>query len=91
MAERCRRTLGWELCRDLLDHVIPVNERHLKRLLSDYVRYYHEDRTHLGLQKETPAEREISGMRDSSLVASLPQGLQECMVALAETSTSRRA
>ena len=23
------------------------------RLLSDYVRYYHEDRTHLGLGKET--------------------------------------
>jgi hypothetical protein len=38
----------------LLDHVIAVNERHLKRLLSDYVRYYHEDRTHLGLGKGTP-------------------------------------
>jgi putative transposase len=42
---------------DLLDHVIPVNERHLKRLLSDYVRYYHEDRTHLGLGKGTPSGR----------------------------------
>jgi hypothetical protein len=31
--------------RDLLDHVIALNELHLKRLLSDYVRYYHEDRT----------------------------------------------
>jgi hypothetical protein len=29
--ESCRR--------DLLDHIIVVNERHLKRLLSDYVRY----------------------------------------------------
>jgi putative transposase len=47
--ESCRR--------DLLDHVIAFNERHLKRLLSDYVRYYHEDRTHLGLRKETPAGR----------------------------------
>ena len=47
-----------ESCRhDLLDHVIAVNECHLKRLLSDYVRYYHEDRTHLGLNKETPAGR----------------------------------
>jgi len=43
--------------RDLLDHVIAANERHLKRLLSDYVRYYHEDRTHLGLNKGTPAGR----------------------------------
>ena len=43
--------------RDLLDHIIAVNERHLKRLLSDYVRYYHEDRTHLGLAKQTPSQR----------------------------------
>jgi hypothetical protein len=39
--------------RELLDHVIAPNERHLKRLLSDYVSYYHEDRTHLGLGKGT--------------------------------------
>jgi putative transposase len=45
-------------CRqDLLDHVIVMNERHLKRLISEYVRYYHEDRTHLGLAKDTPAGR----------------------------------
>jgi putative transposase len=43
--------------RDLLDHVIALNERHIMRLLSDYVRYYHEDRTHLGLGKETPSGR----------------------------------
>jgi putative transposase len=47
--ESCRR--------DLLDHIIAVNERHLKRLLWEYVRYYHEDRTHLGLKKETPENR----------------------------------
>ncbi len=47
-----------ESCRhDLLDHIIAVNESHLKRLLSDYVRYYHEDRTHLGLRKGTPGGR----------------------------------
>ena len=43
--------------RDLLDHVILLNERHLKRLFSDCVSYYHEDRTHLGLGKGTPAGR----------------------------------
>jgi transposase InsO family protein len=43
--------------RDLLDHVIVLNERHLKRLMNDYIRYYHEDRTHLGLEKQTPAQR----------------------------------
>ena len=43
--------------RDLLDHVIVLNERHLRRLLNEYVRYYHEDRTHLGLEKDTPGGR----------------------------------
>jgi putative transposase len=46
--------------RDLLDHVIVLNERHLKRLMAEYVRYYHEDRTHLGLAKDTPAGRPIA-------------------------------
>ncbi len=30
--------------------MIPLNERHLKRLLTEYIRYYHVDRTHLGLE-----------------------------------------
>jgi putative transposase len=44
--------------RDLLDHVIVLNERHLKRLMEEYVRYYLEDRTHRALEKETPTGRE---------------------------------
>jgi putative transposase len=43
--------------RDLLDHVIVLNERHLRRLMNEYIRYHHDDRTHLGLSKETPARR----------------------------------
>lgn len=46
--------------RDLLEHVIVLNERHLKRLMAEYVRYYHEDRTHLGLAKDTPEHRPIA-------------------------------
>jgi len=30
--------------RDLLDHVIILNQRHLKRLMAEYVCYYREDR-----------------------------------------------
>jgi hypothetical protein len=33
---------------DVLNHVIVLNEKHLKRLMAQYVRYYHEDRTQLG-------------------------------------------
>jgi putative transposase len=47
--------------RDLLDHIIALNARHLKRLLSTYASYYHDDRTHLGLHKETPGRRIRSG------------------------------
>jgi transposase InsO family protein len=43
--------------RDLPDYVIVLNERHLKRLMTEYVRYYHEDRTHLGLEKQAPVSR----------------------------------
>jgi transposase InsO family protein len=46
--------------RDLLDHVIVLNERHLKRLMAEYVRYYHQDRTHLALAKDTPSSRSIA-------------------------------
>ena len=49
--------------RDLLDHVIPLNERHLKRLITEYVSYYHDDRTHLGLEKRTPAGRVAVSIR----------------------------
>ena len=45
--------------RDLLDHVIALNRKHLKRLLLEYVGYYHDDRTHLGLDKDTPGGRAI--------------------------------
>jgi Integrase core domain len=43
--------------RDLLDHMVALSERHLKRLLLEYVRYHHENRTHLGLEKGTPDGR----------------------------------
>jgi putative transposase len=45
-------------CRhELLDHVIAFNQSHLKRLLASYIDYYHQDRTHCGLQKQTPEKR----------------------------------
>jgi hypothetical protein len=44
---------------ELLDHVIPLNERHLRRLLRDYVRYYHLHRTHDGPGKDTPYGRPL--------------------------------
>jgi len=45
--------------RDCLDHVIVLNESHLSRILSSYFDYYHYDRTHYGLGKDTPVERPV--------------------------------
>jgi putative transposase len=59
--------------RDLLDHVIALNERHLKRLLAEYVRYYHEDRTHLGLAKKTPGERKTANQVREFRITSMPR------------------
>jgi hypothetical protein len=42
----------------MLDHVIVFNERHMRRLMNEYVRYYHDDRTHISLAKGTPDGRE---------------------------------
>jgi transposase InsO family protein len=60
--------------RDLPDHVIVLNEQHLKRLMKGYVRYYHDDRTHLGLEKETPAGREPAArIKTDCKVVSMPR------------------
>ncbi len=42
--------------RELLDHVIIMNERHLYRLLCEYVGYYNTDRVHTQL-RDSPAGR----------------------------------
>ncbi len=59
--------------RDLLDHVIPLNEKHLKRLLLEYIHYYHEDRTHLGLKKDTPICRVRAKAGDDPQIMSAPR------------------
>jgi transposase InsO family protein len=52
------RVIG-TLRRELLDHVIVLNERHLKKLLSSYLSYYHRWRTHRSLDQDAPNGRAI--------------------------------
>jgi len=49
------RVIG-SIRRECLDHVIVVNERHLRRVLRTYVAYYQRSRTHLALGKDAPAK-----------------------------------
>jgi len=59
--------------RDLLDHVIALNTKHLKRLMAEYLRYYHDDRTHLGLDKDTPERRPVVKNAHGVRVIALPR------------------
>jgi transposase InsO family protein len=45
--------------REFLDHVIILNEMHLRRVLREYLTYYEGSRTHLGLGKDCPAPRAV--------------------------------
>ena len=45
--------------RECLDHVIVMNERHLRRIVGAYLDYYHRSRTHLSLEMDCPEHREV--------------------------------
>jgi putative transposase len=45
--------------RECLNHVLVLSERHLHRILTRYFAYYHQARTHLSLDKDTPTLRPI--------------------------------
>ncbi|MFQ5899199.1 MAG: integrase core domain-containing protein [Candidatus Methylomirabilia bacterium] len=47
------------LRRECLDHVVVLNETHLRCLLRDYLTYYHRVRTHLSLEKNSPHPRSV--------------------------------
>lgn len=61
--------------RDLLDHVVIFDERQLLRLVREYVgTYYLQDRTHLGLAKDTPAGRTVEPRPSpTARIAALPR------------------
>jgi putative transposase len=54
--------------RDLLDHVIVLNARHLRRLLADYLTYYYRFRTHLSLGMDCPEPRPVARPEDGKAV-----------------------
>src|SRR3989442_10912935 len=58
--------------RELLDHVIVLNERHLRRRLRNCLGYYHASRTHLALGKDAPEPRPVEPPERGDIVA-VPQ------------------
>jgi transposase InsO family protein len=55
--------------REFLDHVIVLNEGHLRRRLRSYLRYYHGSRTHLALDKDAPEPRTVEPPERGRIVA----------------------
>ncbi len=67
------RVIG-SIRKDCLDYMIVLNEGHLKRILKSYFEYYHNDRTHLGLEKDTPMERPVQPKPcESAKIIKLPR------------------
>jgi hypothetical protein len=58
--------------RECLNHVIVFNDNHLRRLLKDYFRYYHESRTHLSLNKDAPECRAVQSNKSERIIQ-IPQ------------------
>jgi hypothetical protein len=60
--------------RDLLEHVVVFGRHHFVRLMRSYISYHHEDRCHLGLDKDTPHKRLVTPRPSSrAKVVALPR------------------
>jgi transposase InsO family protein len=58
--------LNGSIRRECTDHILAWNEQHLKKSLKKYFDYYDDDRTHLGIEKETPNDRQVSKKKSLS-------------------------
>ena len=61
------RVIG-SIRRECLDHIVVIGERHLRGILSSYVDYYNETRTHLALAKDAPEPRRAQGPSQGGVV-----------------------
>jgi transposase InsO family protein len=52
------RVIG-NIRRECVDHLIIMNEGHLRKVLNLYIHYYNNQRTHLGLNKDLPEPRTV--------------------------------
>ena len=62
------RVIG-SIRRECLDHVIVLNEQHLRRVLRTYLGYYHRTRCHLALARDAPAGRAVQGPEQGKVIA----------------------
>ena len=65
------RVIG-SIRRECLDHLIVLNEDHLRRILRSYFNYYHDSRPHQSLERNSPIAREIEPPSQGKIIA-IPQ------------------
>ena len=65
------RVIG-SIRRECLDHLIIIGEDHLRRILRDYIDYYHNSRPHQSLERNSPFPREVEAPEKGKVVA-IPQ------------------
>jgi putative transposase len=58
--------------RECLDHMIAFSEAHLRRILTSYLAYYHDSRTHLSLDRNAPVPRQAEPPERGEVIA-IPQ------------------
>jgi putative transposase len=58
----------WNLA-SRLPYVIVLGERHLRRIMTAYLTYYHGARTHLSLEKDAPTTRRVHTPTEGHVVA----------------------
>jgi putative transposase len=63
---------GGSIRLECLDHLIIINEYHLRRVLREYLNYYHKYRPHQSLGNNSPEPREVE-LPEKGKVVSISQ------------------
>ncbi len=58
--------------RECLNHIVVLNEAHVRRILASYFAYYHESRAHLSLECNAPVARRVEHPSEGKVI-SIPQ------------------
>ena len=63
----CERFLG-SLRRECLDYMLILSERHLRRVVADYVTYFNQARPHQGIDQRIPCGSQLSDQPEGEIV-----------------------
>ena len=67
------------LQRECLAHVIILNERHLQRVITEFIEYYNSARPHLSLDRNSPIPRDVDLAENGRVVSmAILNGLHHC-------------